>query len=96
MDCVSPRVEQQMKKTDGSRLPPAPESKALALISRPALLHSEFVIEFKSLGAALEQEIKPRGFIERLYVADIAAIVSEIARLRIAKRSSSTWPTRRR
>ena len=37
------------------------------------------------LNAALMEEIKPRGIIERIYVADIAALVWEILRLRRCK-----------
>ena len=38
--------------------------------------------EFPSLCEELEQEIQPMSFIERIYVRDIAALLSEIIRLR--------------
>ena len=49
---------------------------------KPWLLITEFEEDFASLSAALEQEIKPRGIIERMYVAEIAYLVWEILRLR--------------
>jgi hypothetical protein len=46
------------------------------------MLVSESADDFKALRDALENEIKPRGFIERLYVAEISNIVWDILRLR--------------
>jgi hypothetical protein len=55
------------------------------LLPRPSLLISESSDEFDGLYKALEQDIKPRSYIEHIYVADIAAIVWEIRRLRRCK-----------
>jgi hypothetical protein len=49
------------------------------------LLITESADEFHALREALEQEIKPRGIIERIYVNDISSIVWEILRLRRCK-----------
>ena len=57
----------------------------LLLFSKPQLLITESGEEFAALNAALLEEIRPRGIIERLYVADIAALVWEILRLRRCK-----------
>ena len=61
------------------------DSKELTLFSKPPLLITESEEEFASLSAALEQEIKPRCVVERIYVADIADLVWEILRLRRCK-----------
>jgi hypothetical protein len=57
----------------------------LTLFSKPQLLITESAEDFAALNAALMEEIKPRGTIERLYVADVAALVWEILRLRRCK-----------
>jgi len=57
----------------------------MTLFSKPQLLITESAEDFAALNAALMEEIKPRGIIERLYVADIAALVWEILRLRRCK-----------
>jgi len=57
----------------------------LTLFSKPQLLITESAEDFAALNAALMEEIKPRGIIERLYVDDIAALVWEILRLRRCK-----------
>jgi hypothetical protein len=54
-------------------------------LSKAPLLPSENSADFESLYAALEEEIKPRGIIERLYLEDFANIVWEILRLRRCK-----------
>ena len=54
-------------------------------LSKAPLLPSESSKDFESLYAALEEEIKPRGIIERLYLEDFANIVWEIWRLRRCK-----------
>ena len=41
--------------------------------------------EFEALGAALRQEIEPRGIVEHMYVSETASIVSEILRFRRCK-----------
>ena len=46
------------------------------------MLITESAEEFEALRDAFEQEIKPRGIIEQMYVHDISAIVWEILRLR--------------
>ena len=57
----------------------------LTLFSKPQLHITESAEDFAALKAALTEEIKPRGTIERLYVDDIAALVWEISRLRRCK-----------
>jgi len=49
------------------------------------LLITESADEFDALRNAFEQEIKPRGIIEQMYVHDICSIVWEILRLRRCK-----------
>ena len=61
------------------------DSKELALFAKPPLLITELEQDFASLSAALVQEIKPRGIVEQIYVADMAALVWEILRLRRCK-----------
>src|SRR5499426_2786497 len=53
----------------------------LALLPKLPLLITESAEEFDALRDAFEQEIKPRGIIEQMYVHDICAIVWEILRL---------------
>jgi hypothetical protein len=60
-------------------------SAVLGLISKPALTITESADDYDSLAKSFEQEIKPRGFIEQLYVAEISAIVWETLRLRRSK-----------
>src|SRR5215467_9607528 len=57
----------------------------LALLPKLPLLITESADEFDALRDAFEQEIKPRGIIERIYVHDISAIVWEILRMRRCK-----------
>jgi septal ring factor EnvC (AmiA/AmiB activator) len=57
----------------------------LALLPKSPLLITESADEFDALRDAFEQEIKPRGIIEQMYVHDICAIVWEILRLRRCK-----------
>src|SRR5258708_37338327 len=57
----------------------------LALLPKTPLLMSESEDEFEALGLDLVQEIKPRGIIEQMCVADIAEIVWESRRLHRAK-----------
>ena len=57
----------------------------LALLPKLPLLITESADEFDALRDAFEQEIKPRGIIEQMYVHDISAIVWEILRLRRCK-----------
>lgn len=61
------------------------DRKELTLFSKPPLLITKSEEEFASLSAALEQAIKPRCVVERIYVADIADLVWEILRLRRCK-----------
>ena len=49
------------------------------------LLITESEEDFAALTSELKQELKPRGIIEQMYVADIAALVWEILRLRRCK-----------
>jgi hypothetical protein len=53
-----------------------------SLLPDPPMLSSESADDFKALREALEDEIKPRGIIERMIVAEISNIVWEIRRLR--------------
>jgi hypothetical protein len=62
-----------MRRRTGSTLPKLP------------LLITESADEFDTLRDAFEQEVKPRGIIEQIYVLDICAIVWEILRLRRCK-----------
>jgi hypothetical protein len=55
------------------------------LLPKLPLLITESADEFDALQDAFEQEIKPRGIIEQMYVRDICAIVWEILRLRRCK-----------
>jgi hypothetical protein len=59
--------------------------RALQLISRPALTLTESADDYDSLVKSLRQAIRPDGFIEHLYVVDIAAIVAETVRYRRCK-----------
>ena len=61
------------------------QSSELQLFSKTPLLITESSRDFAALAAALTQEIKPRGIVERIYVDDIAALVWEILRLRRCK-----------
>jgi hypothetical protein len=55
------------------------------LLFKAPLLITESEEDFAALKATLTQEIKPRGIIEQIYVADITFIVWEILRLRHCK-----------
>jgi hypothetical protein len=63
----------------------APTAAALGFLAHPPLLATESRDDFDALLAALRREIKPKGLIEDIYVADIAAIIWEILRLRRCK-----------
>jgi hypothetical protein len=67
-----------MTDTTDSRI----ENEAEASKTYAAVLVTEDADEFASMRDELEQEIMPKGFIERMYVADIATILWEILRLR--------------
>jgi hypothetical protein len=56
--------------------------KTTASRPNPIVLMTETEDEFASMHEKLEQEIQPKGFIERMYVRDIAALIWEIIRLR--------------
>jgi hypothetical protein len=58
------------------------DSRESTLFFKPPLLITESQEDFASLSAALVEEIKPLSVVERIYVADFAAIVWEILRLR--------------
>src|SRR5215813_9241142 len=57
----------------------------LTLLPKLPLLTTESADEFDALCDAFEQEIKPRGIIEQMYVHDTCAIVWEILRLQRCK-----------
>jgi hypothetical protein len=56
-----------------------------ARLPTPPLLLTESKDEFKLIHNALNDEIKPRGIIEQIYVEDIAYLVWEVLRLRRSK-----------
>jgi hypothetical protein len=62
-----------------------PGDPGLVPWARAPLLQTENRDEFDALQKALRQEIKPKGVIEEMYVADIGHIVWEIVRLRRGK-----------
>jgi hypothetical protein len=62
-----------------------PRTNELTLLPKLPLLITESADEFDALRDAFEQEIKPRGIIEQIYVHDISGIVWEILRLRRCK-----------
>jgi hypothetical protein len=55
------------------------------LFGTPLLLITESADEFAALLEALQQEIKPKGIIDQIYLNDLASIVWEIQRLRRCK-----------
>jgi tRNA(Glu) U13 pseudouridine synthase TruD len=57
----------------------------LTLLPKLPLLITESADEFDALRDAFEQDIKPHGIIEQIYVHDISSIVWEILRLRRCK-----------
>src|SRR5215510_15646010 len=57
----------------------------LALLPKSPLLITESADEFNALRDAFEQQVKPRGIIEQMYVHDISSIAWEILRLRRCK-----------
>src|SRR5262249_9421769 len=66
---------------------PLPAAHDFSFLTRPPLLRSESEQEFKRLLGALKDEIQPHGFIEEMYVDDIASLIWEIVRLRRCKMS---------
>ena len=56
-----------------------------ALIPTAPLLLTEYKDEFNLIRDTLNEQIKPRGIIEQMYVEDIAYLVWEILRLRRGK-----------
>jgi len=62
-----------------------PRTNELTLLPKLPLLVTESAAEFDALRDAFEQEIKPRGIIEQMYVHDVSSIVWEILRLRRCK-----------
>src|SRR5262249_48914179 len=54
----------------------------LTLLPKSPLLITESTDDFDALHDAFEQEIKPRGIVEQMYMHDICSIVWEILRLR--------------
>ena len=59
-----------------------PQSNEVALFAPPPLLITEFADEFAALLAALQQEIRPNGIIEQIYLHYLAAIVWDLQRMR--------------
>ena len=68
----------QNDRANGWRMPSAQPSTA-------AMLLTESKDEFDLLRDTLNEEVKPRGIIEQMYVEDIAYLVWEILRLRRSK-----------
>src|SRR5262245_43011255 len=62
-----------------------PRINKLTLLPKVQLLITEPADELVALRAAFEQEIRPHGIIEQIYVHDICSIVWEILRLRRCK-----------
>jgi hypothetical protein len=63
-----------------------PESEKINLLfSPPTFTKTKSSEEFASLREQISQEIQPKGFIERLYVDDAAALVWDILSLRCYK-----------
>ena len=58
---------------------------SLAVLREVPLLMTESKAEFDRIRDALNEEIKPRGIIEQMYVADIAYLSWEVLRLRRSK-----------
>ena len=56
-----------------------------ALLPKPPLLITESTEQFDALYDAVEQEIKPSGIIERMYMMDYISIIWEILRVRRCK-----------
>ena len=56
-----------------------------ALIPTAPLLLTEFKDEFNLIRDNLNDQIKPRGIIEQMYVEDVTYLVWEILRLRRSK-----------
>jgi hypothetical protein len=59
-----------------------PDNVASKLYFDPVVLKTESKEDFAKLVEALNSEVKPVGFIERLYVEDVAHLLWEIMRLR--------------
>src|SRR6201999_554509 len=55
------------------------------LNATPPLLFGESAEQFEHVRAELEQEIKPKGIIEKIYLNDVLALMWEIIRLRRIK-----------
>jgi len=53
----------------------------------PILLRREKVEDFEALLWQLKQEIEPRGFVEEMYVEEVAVIIWDIMRYRRIKSS---------
>jgi hypothetical protein len=62
-----------------------PAASVLRFFARPPLLSTESRQDFEALLKDFQREIRPKGVIEEMYVADIAAIIWEILRLRRCK-----------
>jgi hypothetical protein len=62
-----------------------PGCNEIALLPKQRVLITESTAEFDAVRTALEQEIRPRGIIERMNVNDISSIVWEMLRLRRCK-----------
>ena len=58
------------------------QSNEVAVFAPAPLLITKSADEFAALLAALQEEIKPNGLIEQIYLHDLAAIVWEIQRMR--------------
>jgi len=60
----------------------SPVGTNLAFLARPPLLRTESRAEFDALQEAIKEEVKPKSFIEKMYVADACYVLWEILRLR--------------
>jgi hypothetical protein len=75
----------ESNSTPGSLSMANPPSARQAILPTAPLLITESKDDFKRILDALTDEIKPRGIIEQMYVADIAHLVWEVWRLRRCK-----------
>jgi hypothetical protein len=69
-------------------------SREAALLPAPPLLVTEAEDQFAAIQTALDQEIKPRGIIEKIYLQDMTVLVWEVWRLRRCKVAIINWEFR--
>jgi hypothetical protein len=77
-----------LKDEDMTEMTSSESSQTRTSLRNPIILRYERVEDFESLHERLKREIKPRDFIQEIYVADIAALVWDIMRYRRIKSST--------